>query len=62
MNDPKLEGIPINKRTACRVGTHVFVYSGASNLYSERSVPNVRCSCDTYSLLEWKKILGERNE
>lgn len=55
MNDPKLEGTPILRKTGCTVGSHVFIYtvSGPGGW-----IPNdLPCGCGAYTYVEWSTQL-----
>ena len=55
MKDPRLEGAHIMRETACRHGTHVFVWDGLSYYGPVRNPPdNTDCSCGAYSWKAWQ--------
>lgn len=51
MNDPKLEGAPILRRTLCKAGTHSWVWNGFTSwggrLESRPSL-DMYCDCGLY--------------
>ena len=50
--DPKMQGAPILRDTACRVGTHAFLW--ASDSFRRSEPPgNVICTCGKYTWEEW---------
>ena len=53
-NDPKLDGAPILKETFCRIGAHMFIFTGTSD---KETVPAfIKCNCGTYTYSEWLRI------
>ena len=62
MSDTKVEGRPILKPTLCRVGTHVWTWTGslstALGTYNLPQGANERCDCGTYLWSE-RNLLNE---
>ena len=55
MTDPKLDGTPILKQNFCRLGAHMFTFTGAEGKYT--APPFLKCNCGTYTFSEWTHIL-----
>lgn len=49
MNDPKMQDAPILRYTGCRVGNHVWTWTGG---LGPDPPPSARCQCGLYS---WDK-------
>ena len=59
MNDPKLMGAPILRKTLCRLGGHVWMIAGRLDSGQMAQMP---CDCKLYTWREWQKVLGEEQK
>ena len=60
MNDPRLAGAPIVRQTNCRVGAHVFTWTGLDTpKHKEVPPPGTDCECGAYSWQLWQKMQQE---
>ena len=53
--DPKMQGAPIVRRTACQVGSHSFTWSGSGTKQKEPPDRTV-CSCGAYEWHQWEQL------